>query len=146
MRRTVPARAPETPGAPVTGRGARAARLRSPHRSYSAPSAPSVPRPRVEVTFNELTGTMSWRTLDRAAPASGARDGTPRTPHHRAPGTAPWSARAAALRSAGVDPSRAPATGAAPIPTHPAAVRSALSVDVAARPRTPDTPAHRPGR
>ncbi|MDX2999804.1 hypothetical protein, partial [Streptomyces scabiei] len=133
MRRTVPARTPETPGDPVTGRGARAARLRSPYRSSSAPSAP---RPRVEVTFNELTGTMSWRTLDRAAPASGgAQDSTARTPgiaHRRTPGTAPWSARAAALRSAGVDPSRAPAMGAAPIPTHPAAVRSALSVDVAA--------------
>ncbi|MDX3524681.1 hypothetical protein [Streptomyces scabiei] len=124
-----PAHAPETPGDPAAARGARAARLRSPHRSSSAPSAP---RPRVEVTLNELTGTMSWRTLDRAAPASGALDGTPRTPFRRAPGTAPWSARAAALRSAGADPSRAPATGAAPIPTHPAAVRSALSVDVAA--------------
>ncbi|MEU1558573.1 hypothetical protein ABZ517_38565 [Streptomyces scabiei] len=31
-----------------------------------------------------------------------------------------------------MDPSRAPATGAATIPTHPAAVRSALSADVAA--------------
>ncbi|MFM9807651.1 hypothetical protein ACKI1J_07985 [Streptomyces scabiei] len=129
MRRTVPAHAPDTPGDPAAALGARAARLRSPYRSSSAPSAP---RPRAEVTFNELTGTMSWRTLDGAAPASGARDGTGRTSHRRAPGTAPWSARAAALRSAGVDPSRAPATGAAPIPTHPAAVRSALSVDVAA--------------
>ncbi|MFE7759925.1 hypothetical protein [Streptomyces sp. NPDC057438] len=132
-----PAGLPDAPRDPAVARSAGAARLRSP--SPSSPAPPSGSRPRVEVTFNELTGTMSWRTLDRAAPAAGgAQDATPRsastprTPHRLTPGTAPWSARAAALRSAGLDPSRAPATGAVPIPTHPAAVRSALDVDVAA--------------
>ncbi|SOD75458.1 hypothetical protein SAMN06272781_3262 [Streptomyces sp. 1222.2] len=75
---------------------------------------------------------MSWRTLDRSAPAPGAQDGNHRTPHRRTPETAPWSTRAAALRSAGLDPSRAPGQGAAPIPTHPGTVRSALSVDITA--------------
>ncbi|MDX2525492.1 hypothetical protein [Streptomyces europaeiscabiei] len=106
-----------------------AARRRSPYPSPESPS-PS-PRPRVEVTFNELTGTMSWRALDRSARVSGAQDGDARTPHRRTPEAALRSARAAALRSAGLDPSRAPAQGAAPIPTHPAAVRAALGVDVA---------------
>ncbi|SPF07216.1 hypothetical protein [Streptomyces sp. MA5143a] len=97
----------------------------------------------MEVHVNELTGTMSWRTLgDRTAgpaPASGAPyngHGDPgprhaRTRLSRLPGEAPWSARAAALRSAGLDPARASARGAAPIPTHPASVRAALDVDVA---------------
>ncbi|WP_327744827.1 hypothetical protein OHO28_31320 [Streptomyces europaeiscabiei] len=106
-----------------------AARRRSPYPSSESPS-PS-PRPRVEVTFNELTGTMSWRALDRSARVSGAQDGDPRTPHRRTSEAAPWNACAAALRSAGLDPSRAPAQGAAPTPTHPAAVRAALGVDVA---------------
>ncbi|MEV4862343.1 hypothetical protein [Streptomyces ossamyceticus] len=117
-------------------------------RHRTAPRRPSppperTPRPRVEVHVNELTGTMSWRTLGdrtaRPAPASGAvydGRGAPgarhaRTPLSRLPGEARWSVRAAALRSAGLDPARAPARGAAPIPTHPASVRAALSVDVA---------------
>ncbi|MCL6739397.1 hypothetical protein [Streptomyces neyagawaensis] len=120
-----------------------AARHRTARRRPSPPSE-RTPRPRVEVHVNELTGTMSWRTLDdraaRPARASGAAaydgHGTPgprhtRTPRPRLSGEAPWSVRAAALRSAGLDPARAPARGAAPIPTHPAAVRAALGVDVA---------------
>ncbi|ULR52768.1 hypothetical protein [Streptomyces deccanensis] len=125
-----PPRPPDAPRDPAVARRVQAAHRRSPR-----PAAPdhAGPRPRVEVTVNELTGTMSWRTLDRSAPASGAGDGNPRTPHRRMPGhTAPWSARAAALRSAGLDPSRAPGQDAAPIATHPAAVRAALSTDVAA--------------
>jgi hypothetical protein len=100
----------------------------------------------VEVHVNELTGTMSWRTLGahaaRPAHAPGPahdRHGGPgdtgplpsRTAASRLPAEAPFSVRAAALRSAGLDPARAPAKGAAPIPTHPAAVRASLSVDVA---------------
>ncbi|MFF7264815.1 hypothetical protein ACFZCL_31685 [Streptomyces sp. NPDC008159] len=119
-----------------------AARHRTARRRPSPPVERTA-RPRVEVHFNELTGTMSWRTLGartaRPAPASGARydgHGDPgprhaRTPRPRPSGEAPWSVRAAALRSAGLDPARAPARGAAPIPTHPASVRAALSVDVA---------------
>ncbi|MDX3690728.1 hypothetical protein PV726_10420 [Streptomyces europaeiscabiei] len=106
------------------GAAARAAR----RRSLSSP-ADTARRPRVEVYVNELTGTMSWRTVEQ--PMSGGdrrqHQGTGRRP----PEAAPWNARAAALRSAGLDPSRAPAQGAAPIPTHPAAVRAALGVDVA---------------
>ncbi|MDT0570778.1 hypothetical protein RM704_25530 [Streptomyces sp. DSM 3412] len=124
------------------------------HRSLSpaSPASPTSPtstghhpgpRPRVEVTVNELTGTVSWRTLARPTHAPAAQDGTPGTvgapgtPHRRTTATepqaaAPSSARAAAFRSAGLDPSRAPAKGAAPIPTHPGAVRAALSADVGA--------------
>ncbi|GAB2945302.1 hypothetical protein GCM10027075_52190 [Streptomyces heilongjiangensis] len=119
-----------------------AARHRTTRRRPSTP-AERTPRPRVEVHVNELTGTMSWRTLDddraaRSARASAAYagQGAPgprraRAPLSRLPGEAPWSARAAALRSAGLDPARAPARGAAPVPTHPAAVRAALGVDAA---------------
>ncbi|WP_406332211.1 hypothetical protein [Streptomyces sp. NBC_00203] len=72
---------------------AAAARRRSPRRG--------APRPRTEVYVNELTGTMSWRTV---RPGGTDRDGRPRT--------------------------RVTAQGAAPVPTHPAAVRSAVSVPV----------------
>ncbi|MDX3644485.1 hypothetical protein P1P70_34900 [Streptomyces sp. MB09-02B] len=124
----LPLRKPAAPVGPALG-GGRALAPMPPREGHGRDAGP---RPRVEVTVNELTGTMSWRTLDRSAPASGAGDGNPRTPHRRTPDTAPWSARAAALRSAGLDASRAPRQGAAPIATHPATVRSALSVDVAA--------------
>ncbi|WP_234441098.1 hypothetical protein [Streptomyces scabiei] len=97
-------------------------------RSLSSP-ADTVRRPRVEVYVNELTGTMSWRTVEQ--PMSGGDRRQHRGTGRRAPEAAPWNARAAALRSAGLDPSRVPAQGAAPIPTHPAAVRAALGVDVA---------------
>ncbi|WP_369248499.1 hypothetical protein [Streptomyces sp. R41] len=63
---------------------------------------PHEPRTRVELHVNELTGTMSWRTL--AAPGGTARSGGPRA--------------------------RVTSRGAAPIPTHPAAVRAAVSVPV----------------
>lgn len=105
-----------------------AARRRSPHKT--AHTTPV--RPRAEVSFNELTGTMSWRTLGQPPRGTRQQHGTDTGAlHPRTPPEAPWSARVAALRSAGLDPSRAPAKGAAPIPTHPAAVRAALSVDVA---------------
>ncbi|MFJ7049984.1 hypothetical protein ACIQVC_42250 [Streptomyces sp. NPDC101112] len=135
--RTPAAPPPSTP-APLP----EAARHRTARRRSSPPPERTA-RPRVEVHVNELTGTMSWRTLSdrtaRPAYASGApydghgASGPPhaRTPRFRVPGEAPWSVRAAALRSAGLDPARAPARGAAPIPTHPASVRAALSVDVA---------------
>ncbi|WP_328837487.1 hypothetical protein [Streptomyces europaeiscabiei] len=108
------------------GAAARAAR----RRSLSSP-ADTARRPRVEVYVNELTGTMSWRTVAVAQPMSGGDRRQYRGTGRRAPEAAPWNARAAALRSAGMDPSRARAQGAAPIPTHPAAVRAALGVDVA---------------
>ncbi|QYX78128.1 hypothetical protein [Streptomyces akebiae] len=127
------------------------------HRSLSPTSTEHHPgpRPRVEVTVNELTGTVSWRTLVRPTRAPTAQDGTPGTvgasgtPHRRTTATepgaaAPFSARAAAFRSAGLDPSRAPAKGAAPIPTHPGAVRAALSADVGAL--TPERGSSRPAR
>ncbi|WP_327430895.1 hypothetical protein [Streptomyces sp. NBC_01236] len=74
---------------------AAAARRRSPRTG--------APRPRTEVYVNELTGTMSWRTV---RPGGTGRDGRPRA--------------------------RVTAQGAAPLPTHPAAVRSAVSVPVEA--------------
>jgi hypothetical protein len=86
------------------------------------------PRVRVEVNINELNGTVSWRTLRSGTPVGtrgrpkdeGAQRGQPEpVPSRRE--------QAAALRSAGVDPARARARGAAPIPTHPAAVRDAVS-------------------
>ncbi|UUU31574.1 hypothetical protein JIX56_17600 [Streptomyces sp. CA-210063] len=122
---TEPRRTPAPTRAPLPD----AARRRSPH----PPPEPTTPRPRVEVTFNELTGTMSWRPLSHTPSATAQQGGTgsPQTPHRRTPEETPWSARAAALRSAGLDPSRAPTKGASPIPTHPAAVRAAASVDVA---------------
>ncbi|MFM9582735.1 hypothetical protein [Streptomyces caniscabiei] len=92
-----PAHAPDSP----TPRS-QAARHRSPSASPSSHEPHPPPRPRAEVTVNELTGTVSWRT------------------------------RAAALRSAGLGASHAPEEGAAPIPTHPAVVRAALGVDVGA--------------
>jgi hypothetical protein len=105
-----------------------AARRRSPRRT--AHTTPV--RPRVEVSFNELTGTMSWRTLGQPPRGTRQQHGTDTGAlHPRTSPEAPWSARAAALRSAGPAPSRAPAKGAAPIPAHPAAVRAALSVDLA---------------
>ncbi|MDG5809347.1 hypothetical protein P9869_43445 [Streptomyces ossamyceticus] len=97
-------------------------------RRRPSPLPERTARPRVEVHVNELTGTMSWRTFGdrtaRPAHASGAARSRPS-------GEALWSVRAAALRSAGLDPVRAPARGAAPIATQPASVRAALSVDVA---------------
>ncbi|MFC7257675.1 hypothetical protein [Streptomyces lutosisoli] len=82
---------------------AAAARRRSPRTG--------APGPRTEVYVNELTGTMSWRTV---RPGGTDRDGRPRT--------------------------RVTAQGAAPLPTHPAAVRSAVSVPVEAL--TPDQLQH----
>lgn len=113
--------AERTPEAASVARAAR-------RRSLSSTSDPAR-SPRVEVYLNELTGTMSWRTIEHSMSGRGQRQnqGTGR----RTPEAAPWSAHAAALRSAGLDPSRAPAKGAAPIPTHPAAVRAAVSVDTA---------------
>ncbi|MEU9214597.1 hypothetical protein AB0D27_43760 [Streptomyces sp. NPDC048415] len=68
------------------------------HRS-SRPAAPPI-----EVSVNELTGTVSWRTRQ---PGGADRRG----------------ARARAASAAGP-------RGAAPIPTHPAAVRAAVGVPV----------------
>ncbi|MFF6998047.1 hypothetical protein ACFY93_24220 [Streptomyces sp. NPDC008313] len=71
--------------------------------------------------INELTGTMSWRTL-RPGPRPGASRQEPAAPGGRA--------EAAALRAAGLDPSRVRARGAAPIPANPTAVRAAVDVHV----------------
>ncbi|GGV18336.1 hypothetical protein GCM10010260_67670 [Streptomyces filipinensis] len=110
------------PGGEHTRRRAEAARLRR---------RPA--RPRVEVTVNEFTGTVSWRTLSARtplAPGNGARRDRPvaRTPESAPP---TLRARAAALRAAGFDPQRVPARGAAPVPTHPAAVRAAVETSAA---------------
>jgi len=74
------------------------------------------PHPRIELTVNELTGIMSWRTLQPRGGAGrpgGTGRGVPRTA-----GGGPAGLRSARSR------------GAAPVPTHPAAVRAAVSVPV----------------
>lgn len=93
-------------------------RHRSPRREAALRRSP---RPRVEVTFNELTGTASWRTV---TPGGGPA-------RHRRAGAGggeayPGASRAAALRSPGGAPG-APARGAAPIPVRPASVRAVVS-------------------
>ncbi|MFD1660997.1 hypothetical protein ACFSL4_23015 [Streptomyces caeni] len=88
------------------------------------------------MNVNELTGTVSWRTLGQRTPAGTRGRGT-RTDAQRGerPDTTPVRReRAAALRSAGLDPARARARGAAPIPTHPAAVQAAVSTPVESLP------------
>jgi hypothetical protein len=90
------------------------------------------PRPRVEVTVNELTGTMSWRTIQPGGGGrrDGAYDRTAGTRSHSSASPADRREKAAALRAAGLDPAQVDSRGAAPIPTHPAAVRAAVSVSV----------------
>ncbi|WP_435228642.1 hypothetical protein [Streptomyces sp. Tue6028] len=93
----------------MAGRAA-AARRRSPQPGTRAARpgarAPRAgdPAPRTEVTVNELTGTMSWRTV---TPGGAGKRGRP-------------------------DRAATPAgpRGAAPIPTPPAAVRAAVDVHV----------------
>lgn len=85
------------------------------------------PRPRVEVSINELTGTMSWRTIQPGGGRTGSAHDRTRGGH---PATADRREKAAALRAAGLDPARVDSRGAAPIPAHPAAVRAAVSVSV----------------
>lgn len=96
------------------------------------------PRPRVEVTVNEFSGTVSWRTVRPVASGGRSRDGAADARHGdgRDGRDVPPSRRehAAALRSAGLDPARARGRGAAPIPTHPAAVRAVAATPVAALP------------
>ncbi|MEU4681992.1 hypothetical protein [Streptomyces xinghaiensis] len=91
-------------------------------------------RVRVEVSVNELNATVSWRipphrNLHRPA---GERPDTAE-PRRRGPASAEKSpdtaARAAALRSAGLDP-RGADRGAAPVPAHPAAVSAAARMPV----------------
>ncbi|MCX4989155.1 MULTISPECIES: hypothetical protein [unclassified Streptomyces] len=74
------------------------------------------PHPRIELTVNELTGTMSWRTLQ------------PRGAADRPGGTGRGVPRTAGAGPAGLRSARS--HGAAPIPTHPAVVRAAVSVSV----------------
>jgi hypothetical protein len=93
------------------------ARERSPHR------------PRVDVSVNEFSGTVSWRTPTtpmerRARTASRHTDGTPAPQRPRSPAEQ-RVARAAMLRSAGLDPARSRGSGAAPVPAHPATVLAA---------------------
>ncbi|WP_200300673.1 hypothetical protein [Streptomyces adelaidensis] len=103
------------------------------NRPGGAHALTPIPRARAEVSFNERAGTMSRRTTERPTNAGTRRqtDGSAHRTPEPAPEHAPWSARAAALRSTGPAPSRGPAKGAAPIPTHPAAVRAAVGVDLA---------------
>ncbi|MCC9740182.1 hypothetical protein [Streptomyces sp. MNU89] len=91
-------------------------------------------RVRVEVSVNELNATVSWRipahrNLHRPA---GERPDTAE-PQRRGPAspekTPDTAARAAALRSAGLDP-RGASRGAAPVPVHPAAVSAAARMPV----------------
>ncbi|CAM5661818.1 hypothetical protein STENM223S_03417 [Streptomyces tendae] len=123
--RTPPSPGPAArPGPPVRPRPAAATppseeRRRSPRREAALRRSP---RPRVEVTFNELNGTASWRTVTpggRARPGRrhGAGDGE----------VPPGASRASALRSAGSGAPGTPAPGAAPIPVRPAAVRAVVS-------------------
>lgn len=90
------------------------------------------PRVRVEVSVNELTGTVSWRALAPRTPV-GTRGRDKRADAQRGERPRAASSRreqAAALRSAGLDPARAGGRGAAPIPLHPATVRAAVSTPV----------------
>ncbi|MGW3668915.1 hypothetical protein [Streptomyces sp. NPDC005141] len=91
-------------------------RSRNRNTGGAAGGGGSAPRPRVELTVNELTGTMSWRTLQPRGAA-----GRPGETGRGAPRTA--GAGPAGLRSAR-------SHGAAPVPTHPAVVRAAVSVSV----------------
>ncbi|MFD9466410.1 hypothetical protein [Streptomyces sp. NPDC060027] len=74
------------------------------------------PHPRIELTVNELTGTMSWRTLQ------------PRGAADRPGGTGRGVPRTAGAGPAGLRSARS--HGAAPVPRHPAVVRAAVSVSV----------------
>ncbi|WP_051722644.1 hypothetical protein [Streptomyces albus] len=100
---------------------ARAARVRS-------------PRVRVEVSVNELNGTVSWRVPPHRNPRRPGGERPDTTERHRrgpasAEQTPDTAAHAAALRSAGLDP-RGAARGAAPVPAHPAAVSAAARMPV----------------
>ncbi|MER6353216.1 hypothetical protein ABT186_15565 [Streptomyces sp. NPDC001634] len=90
------------------------------------------PRVRVEVNVNELTGTVSWRTIRPGTPIGtrGRGKGADAQRSERPDATLSRRPQAAALRSAGLDPAGSRARGAAPIPTHPAAVRAAVSTPV----------------
>lgn len=96
-----------------------AAYSRSPvaHRSASTRTNP---RPRVEVSFNELTGMMSWRTIQPPETGPAGRPGN-RNARGRAVAGPPG------LRTTN-------SHGAAPIPTNPADVRAAVNVSVASLP------------
>ncbi|MEV5435318.1 hypothetical protein AB0K80_04690 [Streptomyces sp. NPDC052682] len=105
-------------------------------RPYAAGGRPAAarrrsPRVRVEVSVNELTGTVSWRTIRPEAPVGARGRSRSETPYAVTPSR---REQAAALRSAGLDPARARARGAAPIMTHPAAVRTAASTPAEALP------------
>ncbi|MFC8217273.1 hypothetical protein ACFUTY_03765 [Streptomyces sp. NPDC057362] len=81
------------------------------------------------MTFNELTGTASWRTVTPGGPARHGRAGAGGGEAY------PGASRAAALRSPGGAPGAlargaapgALARGAAPIPVRPATVRAVVS-------------------
>lgn len=90
-------------------------------------------RPRVETYVNELSGVVSWRTVRPArfrAPRA-ATGGDAGLPEGRVLAARP---QAAALRSAGLDPRRVPARGAAPVPTHPATVQAVAHVPLESLP------------
>lgn len=122
--RTPPPRGPFTHQGPPGRSGPAAAapaeqRHRSPRREAALRRSP---RPRVEVTFNELTGTASWRPVTPGG-------GPPRHGRARAGGGEAYAgaSRAAALRSPGSGAPGAAARGAAPIPVRPATVRAVVS-------------------
>ncbi|MFJ8995836.1 hypothetical protein ACIRQH_36190 [Streptomyces sp. NPDC102279] len=85
--------------------------------SHRAPTG-TAPRPRVEMSVNELTGTMSWRTVQPPESDASARPGD-------------WNAR---NRTAAPGSRMPNSEGAAPIPTNPADVRAAVNVSVASLP------------
>lgn len=93
-----------------------AAYSRSPvsHRAATG----TAPRPRVEVSVNELTGTMSWRTVQPPVSDPSARPGD----------------RNARNRTAASGSRMPNSEGAAPVPTNPADVRAAVNVSVASLP------------
>ncbi|MFD6922100.1 hypothetical protein ACFV99_18050 [Streptomyces sp. NPDC059944] len=103
--------------APVLDRArVTAAYSRSPvsHRAATG----TAPRPRVEVSVNELTGTMSWRTVQPPVSDPSARPGD----------------RNARNRTAAPGSRMPNSEGAAPVPTNPADVRAAVNVSVASLP------------
>ncbi|MFG2312400.1 hypothetical protein ACGFS9_27580 [Streptomyces sp. NPDC048566] len=105
---------------PVLDRARVAAAHARPAVSRRGSVARDAPRPRVEVSVNELTGMMSWRTVRPPAAGAGNR-----------PGAGPRRDR-----TAPAPPGVRPATseGAAPLPTNPADVRAAVNVSVASLP------------
>ncbi|MEW2162966.1 hypothetical protein AB0912_08185 [Streptomyces sp. NPDC007084] len=99
-----------------------AAYSRSP-RSRRTPAVRPAPRPRVEVSVNELTGMMSWRTVQ--PPVTGAEARRGRQGDRNGGGGAADGPPGLRTKNS---------HGAAPIPANPADVRAAVNVSLASLP------------